>query len=98
MNGIGSNITRIPIALYTATHMCALMLTPAQIDVQMADATFCKTSAVIKNYQSSEIFSRGLSESRRRALLVNRTTEIHNLNEIKFFSLVRWNYGLGTFF
>ena len=70
MNGIGSSITRIPIALYTATHMCALMLTPAQIDVQMADDTFCKTSVVIKNYQSSEIFSRGLSESRRRALLV----------------------------
>ena len=70
MNGIGSSITRIPIALYTTTHMCALMLTPAQIDVQMADATFCNTSAVIKNYQSSEIFSRGLSESRRRALLV----------------------------
>ena len=70
MNGIGSSITRIPIALYTGTHMCALMLTPAQIDVQMADATFCKTSVVIKNYQSSEIFSRGLSESRRRALLV----------------------------
>ena len=73
MNGIGSSITRIPIALYTATHMCALMLTPAQIDVQMADATFCNTSAVIKNYQSSEIFSRGLSESRRRALLVFNT-------------------------
>ena len=71
MNGIGSSITRIPIALYTVTHMCALMLTPAQIDVQMADATFCNTSAVIKNYQSSEIFSRGLSESRRRALLVS---------------------------
>ena len=75
MNGIGSSITRIPIALYTATHMCALMLTPAQIDVQMADATFCKTSVVIKNYQSSEIFSRGLSESRRRALLVCYTAK-----------------------
>ena len=70
MNGMGSSITRIPIALYTAIHMCALMLTPTQIDLQMADAAFCNTSAVIKNYQSSEIFSRGLSESRRRALLV----------------------------
>ena len=70
MNGVGSSITRTPIALYTVTHMCALMLTPAQIYVQTADAAFCNISAVIKNYKSSDIFSRGLSESRRRALLV----------------------------
>ena len=76
MNGIGSSITRIPIAMYTATQMCALMLTPAQIDVQMADAIFCNTYAVIKNYQGSEIFSRGLSESRRRALLVSKNNTI----------------------